>query len=109
MKSIKQVATYLGVHVNTVNKKIKRGEINTINIKGTTPPSMRFVTDDELELYETVKDMEVEGFYTRVEFAHACGVSPKTVDSWVLKGWLVKSKKIGRSSYYDIADIWRFK
>jgi len=108
MKSLDQVAQDLGVHKNTIMKLIRNGDLDAITIKGGNPANKLFVMKDELERYETGKELETSGLLTKQEFAHKCGVVPKTVDSWVCKGRLQKAKMIGRCAYYNEEDTKEF-
>ncbi len=108
MKSLDQIAKDLGVHKNTVMKLIRSGQLEATTIKGNNPANKLFVTKDELERYETAKELQTSNLLTKTEFAKRCGVVPKTVESWVCKGRLHKACMIGRRAYYSTGDVKEF-
>jgi len=101
--TIQEASKYIGCHTATLYRAIQSGSLPCSRNEGQHPANKIFI--EQADLDEWAKGPNLEGLYTKEEFAVLNGVSKRTVVSWIQKGRLKERETVGRRKYYHPEDL----
>ena len=94
--TIQDAAKKIGCHTTTIYKAIRSGYLGCSRNTGGCPANKIDITQEDLDEWTKIPT----GLVTKEQLARIRGVSVRTIDSWVLKGWLKEVETIRKRKYY---------